>query len=481
MKIKLPWLIVTGILVLVMVTGFILMGREITVTVDGKTSQIHTRALTVSQALRGMGIELTSNDQVEPAANHWLTGVSEIVVNRSRPVVIWVDPNGARIDVNTAASSARELLTAVGITPSDSDVVRLNGVVITLDDPLPAGKSLLVQYTPALPVQYSLSDQNQTLYSAAATLGEALWQNGILLSGGDNVSIPLSQPLSGAVTVVIAKGAPITISVDGLTLQTFSAAKTVGEALAENHVSLQNLDYSAPSEDSPLPADGKITVVRVKVVVLEEQKVTPYTTESTTDSTLAAGTKNVTRSGQNGISITRVAVRYENGEEASRETLSEVVLQEKINEQVTVGPSTSTTTTTSTTTSSSTQTSTAGAVGTIDTSYGTLSYYYSTTVYATSYSPCRLGTGTCGYTTASGAAMSDGIIAVTRAWYNVLKGSQIYVPGYGIGTVEDIGGGISGKQWIDLGFTDADWVQWSRNVTIYFLTPQPSGFSGSLP
>lgn len=466
------WILV-GALVVIMIAGYLLMGRQVSVTVDGETYIIQTRGLTVSQALRGMGVKLTSADKVDPAPNTWLTGVQQITVHRARTFILWIDPSETRHDLDSAATTARELLADAGITASDQDRVKLNGETIGLDDNLPAKNDLLVQYSPANPVDITLNGSQQTYSSSAATLGQALWQNGIRLKGGDQLSIPFGQPLSGAVKVVAASAAPLKISVDGKTLETVSSAATVGEALAENNISLQNLDYSSPSEDSPLPADGQITVVRVKLVVQEAQKVTPYTTIYTVDDKMAAGEKTVTRTGQNGITVQRVVVRYENDTEASRETLSEVVLQEKVDELVTKGPSTASSTTT--------QTNTEGATGTVDTPSGTLSYYYSLTVYATSYSPCRLGTSYCGSTTASGQPLTDGVIAVTRAWYNILRGSQIFVPGYGIGTVLDVGSGISGKQWIDLGYTDADWKQWSRNVTIYLLTPKPSGFSGSLP
>jgi uncharacterized protein YabE (DUF348 family)/3D (Asp-Asp-Asp) domain-containing protein len=473
---KLRWVLVGG-LVLLMIIGVLLMGRQVTIVVDGQTYYVTTHGLTVSQALRGMGIKLTSADSVDPAANTWLTNVKQITVHRGRRIILWIDPAEARFDLDSPATTARQLLTGAGYTPSDQDTVKLNGAVIGLDDELPAGNNLLVQYTPAISVDLTLDGITQSYSSSAETIGKALWQNGLRLKGGDKLSIPLAAPLSGAAAVIGTSARPIKISVDGKTLETISAADSVGQALAQNDISLQNLDYSAPSEDSPLPDDGNITVVRVKLVVQEEQKVTPYTTIYTVDEKMAAGEKTVTREGQNGIVLQRVAVRYENDKEASRETLSQVVLQEKVDEAVTKGPSASGTSGSTT----STQGSTSGSVGTVDTPYGTLSYYYSTTVYATSYSPCRLGTSSCGYTTASGQPLADGVIAVTRAWYSILKGSTIYVPGYGIGTVLDTGGGVSGKQWIDLGYSDASWQQWSRNVTVYFLTPQPSGFSGSLP
>jgi 3D (Asp-Asp-Asp) domain-containing protein len=51
----------------------------------------------------------------------------------------------------------------------------------------------------------------------------------------------------------------------------------------------------------------------------------------------------------------------------------------------------------------------------------------------------------------------------------------MYVPGYGFGAAEDIGGAIKGMH-IDVCFDDADWGKglWStRYVDVYLLTPVP--------
>jgi len=63
---------------------------------------------------------------------------------------------------------------------------------------------------------------------------------------------------------------------------------------------------------------------------------------------------------------------------------------------------------------------------------------------------------------------------VLLRWYRVMKGQPVYIPGYGVATIEDVGGGIPGRYWIDLGYTDSDIVSWNRWVTVYFLTPVPS-------
>jgi 3D (Asp-Asp-Asp) domain-containing protein len=77
--------------------------------------------------------------------------------------------------------------------------------------------------------------------------------------------------------------------------------------------------------------------------------------------------------------------------------------------------------------------------------------------------------------------VKKGVIGVTRDWYRLFAMDQIYVPGYGIGTVADVGGGIPGSYWIDLGYSDADWVPWYGSVTIYFLTPVPANVPAVLP
>ena len=72
-------------------------------------------------------------------------------------------------------------------------------------------------------------------------------------------------------------------------------------------------------------------------------------------------------------------------------------------------------------------------------------------------------------------------IAVSPEWFSILRGSSICVPGYGVGTVLDVCPGCSGKPWIDVFIPTADYVSWSKNVTVYFLPPAPAGFSGDLP
>lgn len=117
----------------------------------------------------------------------------------------------------------------------------------------------------------------------------------------------------------------------------------------------------------------------------------------------------------------------------------------------------------------------------------TLSYWRVLTLYATSYSPCRLGLPYpgCHSGTASGAIAQKGVVAFVRSWYYLMQGQAVYVPGYGTATVEDVGAGgvpfAGNHYWIDLAYSDDDWISWGGWVTVYFLTPVPANIPYILP
>ena len=59
----------------------------------------------------------------------------------------------------------------------------------------------------------------------------------------------------------------------------------------------------------------------------------------------------------------------------------------------------------------------------------------------------------------------------------------MYVTGYGFGVIGDVGGGISGTPWIDLGFDEESFktqafVGW---VTMYLLMPAPANVPLNFP
>jgi 3D (Asp-Asp-Asp) domain-containing protein len=214
-----------------------------------------------------------------------------------------------------------------------------------------------------------------------------------------------------------------------------------------------------------LPEDGRIIVIRVREEVLREQQSIPYTTESSTDSTLESGQTKVITAGEDGLQVATVRIRYEDGKEVSRNTEATVVLKDPVTEVVVQGSKL--------------------VVQTIEACDVPVSYYKAITVTTTSYSPCNSGSSDCLGLTALGTPVKKGVLAVDPAWFPILKNTRICVPGYGIGVVQDTGRYPGTHYWIDLGYTDAEFASLSQptqhGLTVYLLGPFPEGTNLELP
>ncbi len=455
------WLLlpVAGIL-----AGYLLLARPVQLKIDGVEQTIISRAFTVRGVLRDAGIRVSSLDEVTPAAGKWVDRDTKIEFNHAGLVQVWVEPEGQLIPVNTAAKTPAEIVNAAGYSPSISDEYRINGQLVLADAPLEKYTGMVLQYSPAVMISVQVDGETLPVSTAASTIGDALFQAGIALFNGDAVSPSTDTRPQDGMEVVISRGMLLEIQVDGRVLEVNSNADSVGEALAIAGVALQDLDYSKPAESEPLPEDGKIEVMRVSEEIILEQSTIPYTVEYVADDTLELDQTSVKVEGSYGLQAKRIRVRYENGKEVKRTDEGTVILKEPVARQEAYG--------------------TQIVLRTLDTPEGTITYYRAITVTATSYSPCNSAADRCYPITASGKPVQKGVIAVRQAWYQFLKGTKMYVPGYGIGSVEDTGYYPYNPNWIDLGFTDAEFALYGKfypSITVYLLAPAPAYVPGVMP
>ena len=155
-----------------------------------------------------------------------------------------------------------------------------------------------------------------------------------------------------------------------------------------------------------------------------------------------------------GVFERRIRVRYEDGQEVSRQVDNDYVAVPPTTKIIGYG--------------------TKIVVRTLDTPSGPVEYWRVIRMLATSYSAGTAGTPKTSPwygRTATGMKMGHGIVAVDPRVINLR--SQVYVPSYGIGIAGDTGGGIKGRR-IDLGYDDDNLVLWYRWADVYLLTPVPS-------
>jgi len=289
--------------------------------------------------------------------------------------------------------------------------------------------------------------------SAAATIGDVLWDAGIILYEGDLVIPQSGESVSEGDRIEITRSQPLIFETDNEVIQTRAAGITVGEALAQSGIVLTGMDYAVPGVESQIPGDGRIRVVRVQEKILSEMEPIPFSTVYQPADHLELDTLEVVSSGSYGVVEKRIRLRIEDGVEVERSVDEAVTVIEPKPRVVGYG--------------------TKIVVRTLNTGSGTIEYWRAIPVYATSYSPCRIGTSYCGTYTASGRTVVRGVIGVIRSWYNQMRGWPVFVPVYGPGSIEDIGAGFADRDWVDLGFPDDEYEAWHDWTTLYFLTPVP--------
>lgn len=353
------------------------------------------------------------------------------------------------------------ILAEAGITPQPDDRVLVNGAPQGLEEEITANGNIQLELRRAMKVKLITSEGEREITSSALTVGELLDEEKVEVGEYDKVLPPRDWRLSASLAISIRPARELTVTTGGETLTIHSSTNTVGEALAEAGIPLMGLDVSAPAEDEPLPPDGQIQVTRVSESFLVEYESIPFSTEESYSEDVPFGEQEVKQTGVNGVTMIRTRVRFENGIEVSREAEDKSTVREPITQIVVSGSKI-----------------TLAPVG----GNAPYQYWYATEMYATWYSPCNSGISGCSYGTSSGAPAGFGIVAVDYSIYSYLAGMRVYIPGYGLATIGDTGGGpivetnygVARTQWIDLGYDDNNIGGLSGWVTVYFLEPAPT-------
>jgi uncharacterized protein YabE (DUF348 family) len=369
-------------------------------------------------------------------------------------VTVFIDGQDKSLKITTSSNIPAIFLKQAGIALTTEDRILVNGIRVAADKPVENMGHAVIQLKKALQIELTLDGNSSTFRSAAPTLGQALWEQSIILRTSDFISMPLETPLDADLKVAIRRSQPLRILVQGQEITLPTAAENIGQALAQSGISLQNLDYSIPSENNPIPADRTIKVVRVREEITMQPKPIPFTNEYVADAQLEIDSQKVVQTGEVGLRISRVRIRYEDGKEVSRKTEAEWVAKAPVSQKYAYG--------------------TKVDLQTLSTPDGAIQYYRAISVYISSYRDT-------GSPTASGKWPARGDVAVRPEWYKVMKGASLYIPGYGIGTVTDICPGCVGKPWIDVFIPTSEYVSWHKTEMIYFLPPVPANPLWMLP
>jgi len=424
-------------------------------SVDGQTLHVRTIAFSLRGLLRQLNYELQPDDRTSIDPDTFsLSLPNRLSLQRTR--LVEIDTSGESLSLQSAELLPANLLQEAGIRLFPKDLLLLNDQIINPYEPLANGTEARLQFIPAKQIVVEIDGETRTLFTQKATLAEALAEAGIQLQPEDRLSSPPDTLLQDQNTFTLAKAKSLTVTLGNQTLSGMSAAPTVGEALAELGLALQNLDRSIPPDDQPLPENGQISLIQgaESITLVKDETAFNYTYQLDPEAEL--DTTSVITPGQVGLVVSRQRNRVENGMIVL--TREEGPWKASDPADAVLGRGTKV------------------VIKTEVVDGQTIEYWRKLSVYATSYHPSASGAQT-----RSGLPLTKGIVAVAASWYNGLEMQPVYVPGYGHGIIADSGYGIPGRYWIDLGYDDENYVSWHDWTVIYFLTPVPAYVAAILP
>ena len=198
---------------------------------------------------------------------------------------------------------------------------------------------LQVRVYRSIPVVVHEGGLPYTIDSTAQTVGEALRQAEVVLYLGDRVQPSLGSRITANMHIYIERSVPVALRVDGRQIKTRTQAKTVGDALSDIGIAVTGADRVEPPLATALYDNIKIAITRVSEEVVVEEEIAPYETVFVGDPNLPIDTQQVLDPGANGITRTRYRVRYEDGAEAARVREDRWVAQEPAERRIAYGQS----------------------------------------------------------------------------------------------------------------------------------------------
>lgn len=452
-----------------MILGYISTQRDVSLIINDHPFTAQTHQTTVDGLLDELGIQLSPEDIVLSPLDASLEEVDSIVIRKALPVSLEVD--GRTLELRTHTSTVADFLREAGMTMGRHDQVLLQGEAshggapllaeapadLEPGNPHPAElwhqHPLRVVVIRSVPITVYDGGIPMTMHTTAPTLGQALFDEGVVLYLGDGVTPSLGNQVSAGLQVYIERSRPLVIFADGRRIKTRSHGDTVAEVLSQEAIELVERDYTIPAQESVVYDNMTVQVIRVQEQVVLEEEPIPFQTVWRPDEALELDNQRLDQAGAAGAKRRLVRIVYENGAETERVTEEEWVETPPTNEVIAYG--------------------TKIVLREVQTPEGPKTYWRKFRALATAYSASTAGTPPDAPwygRTYMGLPARKGIIAVDREV--IPLGTWMYVPTYGVGLAGDLG--VRGRH-IDLCFDEDNlprgYYHW---VNVYLLTPVPA-------
>ncbi|WAA12332.1 G5 and 3D domain-containing protein [Fervidibacillus halotolerans] len=347
--------------------------------------------------------------------------------------------NGEEKVVKTHAGQVKDLLEENEVQYQPHDYISP-----ALDEKITDG--MTVVWKPAKKVILEIDGVTEEIWTTEETVKDFLEKENIVINEHDVLHVSLDDKIKNNMHIKLDVGFQIVLDDGGKEKKYWTTSTTVGDFLKQQEIELNELDRIEPSLETKLNKESSIVITRVEKVTDVVEEPIDYAVVTKKDSSLLSGSEKVIQQGKEGKRQKEYEVIYENGEEVSRELISEDVIEEAVDKIVAVGTKKITTTA-----------SRGKAKG--------KEFIVRSTAYTASCNGCSGITAT-GIDLRANPNMK--VIAVDPSV--IPLGTKVYVEGYGYAIAADTGGGIKGYE-IDVFFASkSNAYRWGiRNVKVKIL------------
>ena len=249
------------------------LNNDVTLAVDGQTSEVSTMSRTVGDVLTAQGITVGEHDVVAPSLDSTVSDGTKIAVQYGRQVNVTVD--GQKKSLWTTATNVDQALQSLQLNTSGADLSTSRSAGIGRQ-----GLDLTVNTLKTITIETAGKDK--TVKTTALTVGQALTEAGIAVDSDDKLSAKESTKLKDGLEFSVTK----------VEVKTVKKTKSV-----DYDTVYKNTDDLAKGKQTVKTAgkDGERTVVYVETrhdgkVVKRKEKSSKVTTQPT-DKVVLVGTK----------------------------------------------------------------------------------------------------------------------------------------------------------------------------------------------
>lgn len=172
---------------------------------------------------------------------------------------------------------------------------------------------------------------------AEKTVGELLLSKKIILTLGDSIFPDVEAPLFSGTRILIARSHPLSVVVDGGEQVLHTQALSVGQALEESTIAIDEDDIVKPSRDMFAVNGIRVVITRVQIEEQSVEKPIAFDKKVNEDGNLSWRKNVVTQKGENGIQKLIYRVSKYDGREVNRKLLNTEVIRDPVAQIVTQG------------------------------------------------------------------------------------------------------------------------------------------------